>query len=128
MKIYTIEGKSETEQLRLLFRLNSECAKLHWSKSITDVPDNIIEALETIESFVEVRVSEMCGFLCELSENSEKKVISLIHSDPKLKETLGSGVVTSGTQADWVRNRISSYDGMEEISKALETGKNIILF
>ena len=128
MKIYTTSSKSDAEQLRQLFELNSECAKLHWSRSINDVPDNVINALETIESFVEARVCERCDFLGELSEDSENMTIELIRNNPKLKETLGTGVITIGSQTDEVKNIIGSCEGMEEIIKALETEKNIILF
>lgn len=127
MKIYTTESKSEAEQLKQLFKLNTECAKLHWSRSI-NVSDDVINALETIESFVEAHVCEKCDFFSELSENSEKMVIDLIRNNPKLKETFGSGVVTIGSQADEIKNLIGLCDEMEEISRALETGKNIILF
>ncbi|MBD5512050.1 MAG: hypothetical protein HDR08_12505, partial [Lachnospiraceae bacterium] len=67
MKIYATTNKTDAEQLRQLFILNSECVKLHWSTSINDVPENVINALETIESFVEARVCEKCDFLSELS-------------------------------------------------------------
>lgn len=128
MKIYITENKSEAEQIKQLLKLNSECAGLHWSRTITDVPDNVMNALETIEQFVASCVQERGKFLDELNEDEEKKVISLIRDNPELGKNLGTGVIISGTQSDEVRNLIYSCDGASKILKALETGKNIILF
>lgn len=128
MKIYITENKSEAEQLRQLFKLNSECAGLHWSRTITDVPDHVMDALEMIELFVESRVQERCEFFDELNEDEEEKVIDLIRDNPELKKNLGTGVITDGVQAEEVRNLIISCNGASKILKALETGENIILF
>ena len=128
MRIYITESKAEAEQLRQLFKLNSECAGLHWSRTITDVPDHVMDALETIEWFVESRVQERCESFDELSEAEEKKVTSLIRDNPELRKSLGSGVITDGAQSEEIRNLIGSCDGASKILKALETGKNIILF
>lgn len=128
MRIYITESKTKAEQLRQLFKLNSECAGLHWSRTITDVPDHVMDALETIELFVESRVQEQCEFFDELSEVEEKKVIDFIHDNPELRKNLGTGVITEGAQSDEVRNLIGSCDGVSKILKAFETGKNIILF
>lgn len=128
MKIYITDNKSEAEQFRQLFRLNSECAGLHWSTTITDVPVQVMDALETIELFVESRVQEKCEFFDELNESEEKKIIGLIREQPALRKNLGTGVVTDGAQAEEVRNLIDSCDGKAKMIKALETGKNVILF
>lgn len=127
MKIYITDSKSEAEQLRQLLKLNSECAGLHWSRTITDVPDHVMDALKTIELFVESRV-ERCEVFDELSEAEEEEVIGFIRENPELRKSLGTGVIMDGVQADEVRNIISSCDGVSKILKALETGKKIILF
>ena len=128
MTIYTIENKLTAEQLRQLFRLNAECVGLHWSQSITDVPEDVIEALEIIESFIEEYVIEQCDFFGELSESDEDAIIDLIRSIPDLRESLGTGVITAGSQADKVKSLTSPHDGTSDILTALETGKNVILF
>ncbi|MCM1540344.1 MAG: hypothetical protein NC121_03695 [Blautia sp.] len=127
MKIYITENKSEAEQLRQLFKLNAECAGVHFSRTITDIPDRVMEALGTIELFVESRAQEWCDYFDELNEDEEEKIFSLIHNNPKLGKNLGTGVITCGEQANEVKNLIASCDGVSKILKAFETGKNIVL-
>ena len=56
MKIYLINNENEAKQIGQLLKLNAECAKLHWSKTMPDIPANVISSLEIIESFAEEKV------------------------------------------------------------------------
>ena len=56
MNIYLISEEKEAKQVAQLLKLNSECAKLHWSKTI-ELPAKILSSLETIESFVDISVN-----------------------------------------------------------------------
>ena len=59
MKIYGIEDEATAIQLAQLMKLNSECVKLQWSRTIKNIPQTVKNALEIIESFVETRVTEV---------------------------------------------------------------------
>ena len=48
MKIYLINNENEAKQIGQLLKLNAECAKLHWSKTMPDIPANVISSLEII--------------------------------------------------------------------------------
>lgn len=61
MKIYLINNENEAKQIGQLLKLNAECAKLHWSKTMPDIPANVISSLEIIESFVEEKVYSICN-------------------------------------------------------------------
>lgn len=128
MTIYTSDNKSNAEQMRQLLRLNSECVRLHWSRSITNVPDNVYDALDTIEAFVESYVKERCELFNELSENEEDAVIAFIRSTSDLNVSLGTGVIMAGSEADNAKALIGSNDEVSKVIAALETGKNVILF
>ena len=52
MKIYGIEDEATAIQLAQLMKLNSECVKLQWSRTIKNIPQTVKNALEIIESFV----------------------------------------------------------------------------
>ena len=44
MKIYLINNENEAKQISQLLKLNAECAKLHWSKTMPDIPANVISS------------------------------------------------------------------------------------
>lgn len=130
MKIYLISGEKEAKQVSQLLKLNSECAKLHWSKSI-ELPANILSSLESIEAFVEEKVYEICtekniaGFL---NDDEEATIMTLIRKTPELRETLGVGVVMAGTEAKCVANLLKGKSVSESLVAALDSGKHVVLF
>ena len=46
MKIYGIEDEATAIQLAQLMKLNSECVKLQWSRTIKNIPQTVKNALE----------------------------------------------------------------------------------
>lgn len=129
MKIYTIKDEKSATDIRLLLKVNAECARLHWSRSIKDIPSNVTSALETIETYVELKVVGLCGKeRNELTEDEESSFLSIIKQNNKLKEILGTGVVLKGNQADEVRSIIKTEKGMHKILEAIESGENVIIF
>ena len=87
MKIYLISEEKEAKQVSQLLKLNSECAKLHWSKAI-ELPATILSSLENIEAFVEEKVYEICtekNIAGSLSEDEEATIMSLIRKTPELR-------------------------------------------
>lgn len=130
MNIYLIKDESTAVQLAQLLKLNSECVKLHWSRTIKNIPSDVSKALETIESFVETRVLEGCSnaLFGELNDDEEDLLINVIRNNPELRTTLGLGVVLAGKQADEVRNYINGMKVPKLIIDAIDSGKNAIFF
>jgi hypothetical protein len=129
MKIYTINDDKVAKDILQLLKLNAECARLHWSRSINNIPTNVMDSLEIIEGYVESKIVELCGSpKSELTENEENKMFQLVRNNSTIKNTLGTGVVLRGSQAEEVIKIIMTENGMEKIREALERGDNIVLF
>lgn len=129
MKIYTIKDDKSATDILLLLKLNTECARLHWSRSIKDVPSNVMSALETIEGYVEQKVMSICGAeRSELTEDEESAFLSVIKNNRVLKETIGTGVVLKGKQATEVKEIIKTEKGLKKIEDAIESGENVVIF
>ena len=129
MKIYTIKDDKESKDMLQLLKLNAECARLHWSRSIDNIPPNVMGALETIEGYVESKVIELCGSpKSELTEDEENKMFQLMKQNPSIKDSLGTGVVLRGSQAVEVAKIIKTEKGLGKIRDAIESGDNVVLF
>lgn len=131
MKLYLVEKQDEAVKLAQLLKLNSECAKLHWSRSFKNVPQNVVDSLETIESFVENMVYDVCNdknSFGEFSKEEEAELMSALKKMPELKASLGMGVVLAGDDAKMVKKLIKGKSIPELIEKAIDTGKNVIIF
>ena len=131
MKIYLIDKESVAKQLSQLLKLNSECVKLHWSRIINDIPNDVIDSLENIESFVEEKVYEVCtdkNLIGALTEDEESEMIALIRKMPELRSTLGKGVVMAGEEANTVAKALNGKNISKALTAAIASGKNVILF
>ena len=130
MKIYLISEEKEAKQVSQLLKLNSECAKLHWSKSI-ELPSNILSSLESVEAFVEEKVYEVCtekNMAGSLTDDEEATIMKTIRKTPELRATLGLGVVMAGAEAECVSNLLRGKSVSESLAIALDSGKNVVLF
>lgn len=130
MKIYLIKDEAIAIQVAQLLKLNVECVKLHWSRTIKNIPTDVSEALETIEAFVKNKVMDSCSnaLLGELNDEEEALLMSAIKKNTELRNTIGLGVVLSGKQVDEVKNMISGMKVPKLIEEAIGSGKNVILF
>ena len=131
MKIYLISNENDAKKIGQLLKLNSECAKLHWSKNINDLSTEVIGALETIEGFVEEKVYEICTEMTlasSLSEEDESTLMALIREIPELRATLGVGVVMAGAEAKNVYNLLEGKTYLKALLSAINSGKNVVLF
>jgi hypothetical protein len=129
LKIYTINDDKEAKNILQLLNLNAECARVHWSRSINNIPTDVMEALETIEEYVESKVAELCGSpISELTEEEENKMFQLVRNNSTIKNTLGTGVVLRGSQAEEVAKIIRTEKGLDKIQNAIDRGENIVLF
>lgn len=131
MKIYLINSENDAKQIRQLLKLNSECAKLHWSKTIKDLPAVVIDALGTLEEFVEERICEICTeetFARSLSEDEESALMTLLRKTPELRVSLGVGVVMAGEEARNVSALLEGKTSLAALRTAINSGKNVVLF
>jgi uncharacterized SAM-dependent methyltransferase len=129
LKIYTVNDDKEAKNILQLLKLNAECARLHWSRTINNIPTDVMVALETIEEYVESKVVELCGSpISELTEEEENKLFQLVRNNSTVKNILGTGVVLRGSQAEEVTKIIMTENGTEKLREALESGDNIVLY
>ena len=131
MKIYLLESDDVARELLQLLKLNAECAKLHWSRTIKNIPSSVVEALDTVESYVEEKVYSACGeknLVGAMSEEEESDLMSLLRKMPELRSTLGAGVVMAGKEAEFVSAAIAGKGISEVLLNAITSGRNVILF
>lgn len=131
MNIYLISSENDAKQISQLLKLNAECAKLHWSKAIKDIPADIISSLETIETFVEEKVYEVCTektLANSLSEDEEMAIMTLLRKMPELRSTLGVGVIMAGDEAKTLLKILKNKEISEKLITAIASEKNVILF
>lgn len=111
--------------------MNAECAKLHWSKTIKNLPAEVLSSLETLESYIEEKVYEICTekvLVGSLSEDEESSVMSLMRKVPELRASLGIGVIMAGAEAKSVSALLEGKAIPKSLLSAITSGKNVILF
>ena len=131
MKVYLIDNENDAKQISQLMRLNAECAKLHWSKTIKNLPAEVMSSLETLESYVEEKVYEVCTekvLVGSLNEDEESAVMSLMRKVPELRASLGVGVFIAGAEAKKVSELLEGKSVSGTLLTAIASGKNVILF
>lgn len=131
MKIYLIDNENDAKQICQLMKLNAECAKLHWSKTIKNIPAEVLSSLETLESYIEDKVYEICtekALVGSLSEDEESSIMSLMREAPELRATLGVGVVMAGAEAKCTSALLEGKSVPRSLLSAIASGKNVVLF
>lgn len=132
MKIYNISNENSASQIKQLIRLNSECIRLQWSKTIKDVPDDVLDSLENIEDFIKERVEMLCkdsSFQYELSMQEEKNLTRIIKDNPDLRDSIGTGVIVNGIQSETVLKELQQKNNCPKaILESLSRDGNTIIF
>ncbi|MCI9220299.1 MAG: hypothetical protein HFH94_11275 [Lachnospiraceae bacterium] len=129
MNIYTVSDDKKARDIMQLLRLNAECARLHWSRTITDVPNDVISSLNTIEQYIETKVIGLCDSkMNSLGDEEERQMLDMIKKDPFIKDTLGVGVVMRGNQANELIKKIKGKNQLSKIQAAVESGMNVVIF
>lgn len=129
MKIYIVEDKNLARKMLQLIKLNAECAKLQWSTTITNIPQDVSNALYTIEDFVEKEVEKDCQCcLGRLTEEEEDSLMRAIRNEAELKNILGSGVILEGSQIEYVKKIINRVTLPQKVTEAINSGKNVVIF
>lgn len=131
MKIFLISEEEKAKQIRQLQKLNSECIRLYWSRTITDLPEDVRSALDTIEGFVEKKVYEICPedtLVGSLSGEEWDAVMTLSRKDPELRAILGSCVILAGEEAQKTAELLDGKAVPKVLLDAISSGKNVVLF
>lgn len=130
MKLYALKCVDAAQVCRQLIRLSSDCASLKWSRSIRDLPDEVQDALETVQDYAETRLEEFCTegeLIRELSDDEE----TLWHQCSKRSETLrrlmGSGVILAGDEAKTVREALTEISEARFIVESLDIAQSLVL-
>lgn len=127
MRIFVIKNVQAAKDCRQLLGLKSECAKLQWSRTINNIPQSVMNSLESVENYVDEKVEELCRKTIveyEIDLNEEEILLAAIKTKG-LTLNLGSGVVLE----DEVENVIALINGydMPTVKTALENGANIVI-
>jgi len=129
MNIYLVDNKETCSIIAQLIRLNLECSALHWSINSEELPDNVIDALKTIEDYVRKKIDDICDEkIAELSDKEQNYIISVMKHDPILNEIIGSCIITGGDEAEKVLKIIKKDIHLDKLKSALASGKNIVIF
>lgn len=130
MKLYLVDDTDSALACAQLIRLEAECAKLQWSRTIPDVPEDVTKALTTIQEYAESKTIALCGnnsFFAELDEETEDHLLSLLKKSDVLKRIVGSSVIMAGNQSKVVLKEIKGDKKLEILTDAISSGKSVIL-
>lgn len=130
MKLYVLDSADTAQVCRLLIRLNNDCASLQWSRTIGDIPNNVLDGFETVQSYAESKLSDFCAqgkLLRELTEDEETLWHNWSKSAETLRRSMGSGVVLAGKEAQTVREALGNISEATFILEALGSGQNLVL-
>ena len=130
MKVYFVDDVDAALLCRQLIQLGADCAKLQWSKQVTDIPETVYNALSTVQSFAEEKLHELCpeeNLAVELTEDEENAVVSVGKSSEQLRKTVGSGVVLAGIEATELQQELLQFAGAECILELLDCGKSLTI-
>ncbi len=130
MKIFVIDDIESAKTCRQLLRLSAESEKLQWSNSIHDIPQEVQLSLETLQFFIEDRLSEVCNektMIGSLSEDEESILIAAISKSELLKNTIGTGVVLAGEELEKTREELIKLTSLKILMEALQKNKNLII-
>ena len=131
MKIFLINEEEKAKQIRQLKKLKSECIKLYWSQTITDLPEDVRSALDTIKVFVDQTIGEVCKEdvpVGTLSDEDEDAVVALLRKYPELGAILGSCVILAGEEAEKTAEFLDGKAVPKVLLDAISSGKNVVLF
>lgn len=130
MKLYLVDDSDSALACAQLIRLGAECAKLQWSRTIPDVPEDVTKALATIQEYAESKTIALCGnksFFAELDEETEGHLLSLFKKSDVLKRMVGSSVIMAGNQSKVVLKEIKGDKKLEILTDAISSGKSVVL-
>ena len=129
MRVYHTSNLSAAKNIRHLMILNSECVSLKWSRYFNDTSESVSDALDVIIDYIERKIPEICGkCVCELTDEEEQAVLQIIKTKSILQNSLGSGVVLAGTEADLVYKHVQNELIFSKIKHILESGDSLVLF
>ena len=129
MNLYIVESKDNSDLIAQLIRLNSECVSLHWSRSISDLSEEVVHSLDVLEDYIDQKIKTLCcDNVVELSDEEEKELLDKVKGEPNLRSILGAGVIRSGDEAAKVLELIGNDNKLTKICQAIGSGKTVVLF
>ena len=130
MKLFLVNDQEAAQACRQLIRLNSDCSRLQWSRSIKGIPEDVLDALETVQDFSGRKLEEICSSAVkktELTEEQEQILLSAFKKSKDLKKIVGSGVVLAGEEAKAVQTELCAVPELQIITDMLKLGKHLVL-
>ena len=122
MKLYALDSADTARACRLLIR--------QWSDTIRDVPDDVLDGIETVQGYAESRLSDFCAqgkFLRELTEDEESLWHQWSKSSESLRRSMGSGVVLAGEETQAVQEVLGHISKAAFLLESLSRGQNLVL-
>lgn len=110
--------------------LSNDCASLQWSQVIQDVPDDVSEALETIQCYTESRLGAFCAegrLVRTLSEDEETLWHQCTKRSGIVRQILGSCVILAGKESQMVQEALAEAPEAHFITEELSGGQNLVL-
>lgn len=110
--------------------LSNDCASLQWSQVIQDVPDDVSEALETIQCYTESRLGAFCAegrLVRTLSEDEEALWHQCTKRSEIVRQILGSCVILAGKESQMVQEALAEAPEAHFITEELSGGQNLVL-
>lgn len=132
MKIYNIPNEQNAAQIKQLICLYTECIKLQWSKTIKDIPNDVLDSMDNIEDFINERIDKLCRnatFQYDLSAQEERDLAEILKKRPILRENIGNGVIMNGTQSEIAIKELQHENSCPKgLIDSLSRGGNTIIF
>lgn len=130
MKLYALTSPEAARECRSLIRLSNDCASLRWSRTLQELPDNVLEALEIIQCYAEAQLREFCAqgrLVRSLSEDEEILWHQCAKRSEALRQILGSCVILSGKESQLVQEDLVGTQKARFITEELSGGKSLVL-
>ena len=130
MKIYLIDNLNDAIWVRRLIHVEGQNQNLKWSRELK-APKDVRLAAQTVMDFCKDKIYQFldeCEIFSELTENEEDILESSLKKSEILKQYLGTSCVLSNSELKITLSELKQMKVCPTIQKALETGKNIVIY
>ncbi len=131
IKIYLCDDEKQAKLLRKLMRIQTSCMLVKNDYRLPNVEKDIRASADIVYKYCNKSISaelKKCKSFASMKEADVDKMNSLCDQSPVLQNALGSCCVIAGEEATIVLSELKKYDMLRDLQKALETGKNLILW
>ena len=130
MNIYLVDNPKDVIWIRRLMQVKSQNQNLKWSYEL-NLSKDVKLAAQTVMDFCEDKIYEFLDnyeIFSELTENEEDVLVLSFKKSEILKQYLGTGCVLSNNELEITLKELKQMEICPTIQKALEKGKNIVIF